>query len=27
LPEDFARNPKIHVCFLLRPRRPVFAGR
>jgi 23S rRNA (guanine2445-N2)-methyltransferase / 23S rRNA (guanine2069-N7)-methyltransferase len=27
LPEDFARNPKIHVCFLLRPRRPGFAGR
>jgi len=27
LPEDFARNPKIHVCFLLRQRRPVFAGR
>ena len=26
LPEDFARNPKIHVCFLLRQRRPVFAG-
>lgn len=21
LPEDFARNPRIHVCFLLRPRR------
>ncbi len=20
LPEDFARNPRIHVCFLLRPR-------
>jgi 23S rRNA (guanine2445-N2)-methyltransferase / 23S rRNA (guanine2069-N7)-methyltransferase len=22
LPEDFARNPRIHVCFLLRPHRP-----
>jgi 23S rRNA (guanine2445-N2)-methyltransferase / 23S rRNA (guanine2069-N7)-methyltransferase len=20
LPEDFARNPRIHVCFLLKPR-------
>jgi hypothetical protein len=20
LPEDFARNPRIHACFLLRPR-------
>ena len=27
LPEDFARNPKIHVCFLLRQRRPAFAAR
>jgi 23S rRNA (guanine2445-N2)-methyltransferase / 23S rRNA (guanine2069-N7)-methyltransferase len=26
LPEDFARNPRIHVCFLLRPRRPRTAG-
>ncbi len=23
LPEDFARNPRIHVCFLLRPRREM----
>jgi 23S rRNA (guanine2445-N2)-methyltransferase / 23S rRNA (guanine2069-N7)-methyltransferase len=23
LPEDFARNPRIHVCFLLRPRSPA----
>jgi len=22
LPEDFARNPRIHVCFLLKPRAP-----
>jgi 23S rRNA (guanine2445-N2)-methyltransferase / 23S rRNA (guanine2069-N7)-methyltransferase len=22
LPEDFARNPRIHVCFLLTPRVP-----
>jgi 23S rRNA (guanine2445-N2)-methyltransferase / 23S rRNA (guanine2069-N7)-methyltransferase len=20
LPEDFARNPRVHVCYLLRPR-------
>jgi len=20
LPEDFARNPRIHVCFVLKPR-------
>ena len=26
LPEDFARNPRIHVCFLLRPRRATGPG-
>ena len=26
LPEDFARNPKIHACFELRPRVDVLAG-
>jgi 23S rRNA (guanine2445-N2)-methyltransferase / 23S rRNA (guanine2069-N7)-methyltransferase len=26
LPEDFARNPRIHVCFLLRPRRAMGPG-
>jgi 23S rRNA (guanine2445-N2)-methyltransferase / 23S rRNA (guanine2069-N7)-methyltransferase len=26
LPEDFARNARIHVCFLLRPRAAVLAG-
>jgi 23S rRNA (guanine2445-N2)-methyltransferase / 23S rRNA (guanine2069-N7)-methyltransferase len=26
LPDDFARNPRIHVCFELRPRAPVLAG-
>jgi len=25
IPEDFARNAKIHVCYLLRPRTPVLA--
>ena len=26
LPEDFKRNPRIHVCFELRHRRPALAG-
>jgi 23S rRNA (guanine2445-N2)-methyltransferase / 23S rRNA (guanine2069-N7)-methyltransferase len=26
LPRDFERNPRIHVCFLLKPRRPGYAG-
>ena len=26
LPEDFARNPRIHVCFMLRPRRSTGLG-
>ena len=26
IPEDFARNARIHVCFVLRPRVPVLAG-
>jgi 23S rRNA (guanine2445-N2)-methyltransferase / 23S rRNA (guanine2069-N7)-methyltransferase len=26
LPEDFARNPKIHACFELRPRVDALAG-
>jgi 23S rRNA (guanine2445-N2)-methyltransferase / 23S rRNA (guanine2069-N7)-methyltransferase len=26
LPEDFARNPKIHACFVLRPRDAALAG-
>ncbi len=27
IPEDFARNPKIHVCYVLRPKVPVLARR
>jgi 23S rRNA (guanine2445-N2)-methyltransferase / 23S rRNA (guanine2069-N7)-methyltransferase len=26
LPEDFKRNPRIHVCYLLRPKQVVLAG-
>jgi len=26
LPRDFERNPRIHVCFLLKPRPPGYAG-
>ena len=26
LPEDFKRNPRIHVCYLLRPKGPALAG-
>ncbi len=26
IPEDFARNSRIHACFVLRPRAPVLAG-
>ena len=26
IPEDFARNARIHVCFLLRPRVTALAG-
>ena len=26
LPEDFARNPRIHVCFMVRPRRATGLG-
>jgi 23S rRNA (guanine2445-N2)-methyltransferase / 23S rRNA (guanine2069-N7)-methyltransferase len=26
VPEDFARNPRIHVCFLLRPKAGNLAG-
>ena len=26
LPRDFERNPRIHVCFLLKPRLPGYAG-
>ncbi|HET7202124.1 MAG TPA: bifunctional 23S rRNA (guanine(2069)-N(7))-methyltransferase RlmK/23S rRNA (guanine(2445)-N(2))-methyltransferase RlmL [Steroidobacteraceae bacterium] len=26
IPEDFARNARIHVCFMLRPRAPALAG-
>ena len=27
IPQDFARNPKIHVCFVLRPKAPAFGGK
>ena len=26
IPEDFARNPKIHVCYVLRPKGRVLAN-
>ncbi len=27
IPQDFARNQKIHVCFVLRPKAPALARR
>jgi 23S rRNA (guanine2445-N2)-methyltransferase / 23S rRNA (guanine2069-N7)-methyltransferase len=26
IPEDFKRNARIHVCYVLRPKSPVLAG-
>jgi 23S rRNA (guanine2445-N2)-methyltransferase / 23S rRNA (guanine2069-N7)-methyltransferase len=26
IPEDFARNARIHVCYVLRPKVPALAG-